>query len=99
MRHKRSFAILIAALLLLVTLSFGFIGASANHEHFSEAECPICTELEVRKKTLEELGGALPVVLSALLAAVAFLPAVFCGPISPKRESSTLVSLKVKLTN
>lgn len=97
-KKNRVLAILLAVFVLFVMLASAWCMAEkADHDCTGDLSCPICQEILVCEKTLYNLSSAAAVIFSAFLAvSFAFLVVRYCADAI---INTTLVSLKVKLSN
>lgn len=95
-RNRRLAFLLALAACFIVLFSGLYIAAETNHDCIGE-DCPVCYQISVCENTLETLGYAVVAILAA--AGLTFVVAE-C-PAQPKTSlgSSTLITLKVKLSN
>ena len=96
-KRNRKLALLLALAVCFVMLfSVFYIAAEADHDCIGE-DCPICYQIRVCETTLTSLGhGAL--VLAAVIALTFSAVILFSQPKTHLRQS-TLITLKVKLSN
>lgn len=97
MNTKKTFAIVLAVLLVFVMLlSHLFVIMEADHDCAGE-ECHICAVIAICQNTLKALGDAL------VAAAIVFACFCFTAPIltfyRATKYNETPISLKVKLLN
>lgn len=97
-KKNRVLAILLAVFVLFVMLTSTLcMVEKANHDCTGDISCPICQEILVCEKTLHNLSSAAAVIVSVFLAvSFAFLVVRYCADAI---INTTLVSLKVKLSN
>ena len=96
-KRDRKLALLLALAVCFVMLFSAFyIAAEADHDCIGE-NCPICYQISVCENTLKSLGyGAL--ALAAFFALTFSAAILFSQPKTYLRQS-TLITLKVKLSN
>ena len=77
LKHKRITAIVICALFISVlVISIAFLSVEANHECIGR-NCPICAQMQLVHKTIDQLGSALSLVLYSGFTLVAPFLCVF----------------------
>lgn len=96
-KKKRLIATLLTVMVIFVVLfSSLFIVENANHDCIGD-DCPICYEISVCENTLKAVAYAFVYVgIAALFAVFTFLSPF---PKKNSNNSTSLVSLKVKLSN
>lgn len=96
-KRRRIIAILLSILFVLsVIFTLSFIAAEADHECIGD-ECPICAEIQSCEDFLKTVSVAAAVF--AVVSAVSKFGAVALPYFKSRAEATTLVSLKVKLSN
>ncbi len=95
-KRNRKFALLLALAVCFITLFSSFyIAAEADHDCIGES-CPLCYQISVCENTLKSLGyGAAVISAAALTCSFAILS----GQPKTHLRESTLITLKVKLSN
>lgn len=96
-KRNRRFALLLAlAVFFVILFSVFYIAAETDHDCIGD-NCPICYQISVCENTLKSLGcGVVTIVIAiALTFSVA---TILCKPKTHLRQS-TLITLKVKLSN
>lgn len=96
-KKKRIVSLVLAVTVLFVVLySTFYIAAEADHDCVGD-NCPICYQIRVCQNTLKNV--ALAAHAAAFTTAVAYILCSVISACAEIKQSDTLVSLKVKLSN
>lgn len=96
-QKKRFGAALLAAVIILFVLVFSAVVIAHAHHDCSGVDCPICEQICTCVKKLKTLSVAALAVWTA--AAMICLMGEDCYGSAPESCPSTLITLKVKLSN
>ncbi len=96
-KNKRVPALLIAAAVCFVMLfSSVFIVVNTGHDCTGES-CPICCQINLFENTLKTLSNTFPAIALALALTYSVLACL--SVFTAARQTESLVTLKVKLSN
>lgn len=96
-KRNRKLALLLALAVCFVMLFSAFyIAAEADHDCIGE-NCPICYQISVCENTLKSLGYGVAVLVAAIV--LTFSAAILLSQPKTHLKQSTLITLKVQLTN
>ena len=95
MKRKSLAVVLSIVLLAFFVCSIFFIAHEADHDCVGE-DCPICEEITILEKAIEELGTGVIAVLIACAIIFAFVDKLFLQHNNRTKDES-LVSLKIEI--
>lgn len=96
-KRKNLLALLLAAVVCFgMVVSLSFLAAEADH-HCTGEDCWVCEQLQLCETHLRTLPAAPSAATLAAVCLACFALAFF--PRDPREETTTLVSLRVKLSN
>lgn len=96
---KRKKVAIVLAFLMIVFFAFSvfFIAHEADHECIGE-ECPICEQIVICEKTLEELGSGIIAITIIIATVFGGVYKLLCFDENRAKKDS-LVSLKIEMLN
>ncbi len=95
MKRKSLAIVLSIVLIVFFVCSILFIAQEADHDCSGE-DCPICEEIKVLEKAIEELGTGMIAVIITCAIIFGFVDKLFFNN-NNKEKNESLVSLKIEI--
>ena len=97
MKRKKVATILAVLLIVFFVFSIFFIAHEADHDCTGE-NCPICEQIVICEKTLEELGSGIITIIIIIATVFGGVYKLLCFDENRAKKDS-LVSLKIEMLN